>query len=66
MNIETIQIDIAKLELRPGDMIVLRYDMMLTFEQREAIIRAVEQYIPDHQVMVFDGGATVEILRPAT
>jgi serine phosphatase RsbU (regulator of sigma subunit) len=54
--------EIAKLELQPGDMIVLRTDLLLNKEQLSSIREAAQQQFPGIKVVVLTAGISLAVL----
>lgn len=52
-------------ELKPGDVVVLRYDEVLTQDAVDRIAERLREIFPDHKVMVLDRGARLEAVRPS-
>jgi len=64
MTDEITRFEIAKLELRPGDKIVIRTELMLTKEQVVYIRERFQPFVPDNEIIVLTAGMTMEVLRP--
>lgn len=56
--------EIAKLELKPGDTIVLRTEMHLTPEQCRVLREAAAQQFPDNKVVFLNAGLSLAVLSP--
>jgi hypothetical protein len=54
--------DIKKVNLAEGDIVVLRYQQILSREQRDGAIKFTRASFPDNKVVCLDGGATIDIL----
>lgn len=66
MTEEVTRFEIAKLELRAGDKLVVRSEMHLSREQMAHIHDSVKCHLPDDvEVIVLGSGLTVEVLRKA-
>ena len=59
------QIDsIRVMRLHPGDTLVINVQRVLKREQRDQMLRTVQQLIPEGvKCMVLDGGVDLEVLR---
>jgi hypothetical protein len=56
--------EIAKLELRDGDTVVVKTDLHLTMDQAKALGDRVKEFTPNGiKVLVLASGVTLEILR---
>jgi len=55
--------EIAKLELREGDILVLRTDLILTREQAESLKARINDEISGVKVMVLTGGLSLAVLQ---
>lgn len=56
---------IARLNLRPGDTVVLQTDMVLTGEQAEAIRDRTKAMFPQHEVVFLTAGVRIGVMRGA-
>ena len=56
-------VDMAVLDLKPGDTIVLRSEKMLDQQQYDTIKTLVAAEFPGHRVVVLDGGLELSLLR---
>ncbi len=54
--------EIAKLDLKPGDRIILRTKKVLSEKAYENIQASAEQIFPGHQVIVLEEGLGIEIV----
>jgi hypothetical protein len=64
MTDDVTRFEIAKLELREGDSLVVKSDLHLSLEQRKYIEQSLRRFVPDHvKVIVLDSGLTLEVLR---
>jgi len=64
MTEDIARFEIAKLELAPGDIVVVKTELHLSKEQTGYIENFVRQHIPDDcDVMVLGGGLTIEVLK---
>jgi hypothetical protein len=50
------------LELRPGQILVVKYDGFLTLEAQERITSKLKQKFPDNQVMILEGGLDIGVI----
>jgi hypothetical protein len=58
------EFQIAKLDVRAGDRVVLKTDHMLSKEQTDYIREAVQRQLPaDVVVVVLGGGLSLDVLR---
>lgn len=53
---------IAKLELGPDDVVVVRCDDNLTAERAQGIAKAVNEAIPDHKCIVLARNLSIEVI----
>lgn len=60
MNIEIEEI--RKVNLSDGDVVVVRFDCILTHEQRQSFINSIDGVFPDNKVLALDGGASIDVL----
>ena len=61
---EITRFEIAKLELTPGDIVLIKTDMVLSREQAERLQKMVDDMVPrDVKVLVLSAGVTLEVLR---
>jgi hypothetical protein len=63
MTDDVTRFEIAKLELRPGDKVVIKTDLFLTKDQVERIKESWLRLVPDNEIIVITGGMTIEVLR---
>ncbi len=64
MQVNLSEGTIAKLELQPGDSLVVKTDnRLLTAQQAGDIIAAVQAVCPGHEVLVLPAGSNLGILR---
>lgn len=68
MNARTMATDIAKLELREGDVLVLKTPGAMSVEQGDRIRNHLAELIPgfSNKVLILDGSSDLQILRPET
>jgi hypothetical protein len=52
------------LRLEPGDVLVLRYEHKMRPETIDTISQRLKAFFADNRVMVLDGGASIEVVRP--
>lgn len=58
------EFQIAKLELREGDTLVLRMEAVLRHEIRDALYDSLKKIVPEGvKCAILDGGMTLEVLR---
>ena len=63
MTDEVTRFEIAKLELREGDKLVVKTELFLTKDQVKYIEESFKRYVPDNEVVVVSAGMTLEVLR---
>lgn len=56
---------LSRLNLRPGDTVVVMTDMLLSSERARGIVKQVEEFVPGHRVIVLDGGIKIGVLGKA-
>lgn len=57
--------EIAKLEIKPGDFLVLRFKERLNAQQVDCLRAAVERQLPSGvKALVFDGQVDLQVLAP--
>lgn len=62
MDITEIQV----MHLQPGDTLVLKTDLTLNSNQREAATKQLELLVPNGvKAVILDSGLSLEVLRPA-
>lgn len=66
INADLIVTEIKRVELRPGDLIVLRSPYRLTRTSADALVETVRAAIPDRRVMVLllDEGVEIDVVSP--
>lgn len=62
-NVEVVRMEIAKLEMRPGDVLVVRSSQRLSQEAMTRIGDVVRKAVPGQRVMVVDPGTEFLLLR---
>lgn len=62
MSTADIDYRIAKLETKPGDILVFTTPRMLSAEMADHLRKYVARVLPDIQVLVVGGGADVSLL----
>jgi len=66
MTDEVTRFEIAKLELAPGDILVVKTELILSKEQTAYIETMFKQHIPEScSVMVVGGGLDIGVLKKA-
>lgn len=61
MDITEIQV----MHLQPGDTLVLKTDLALSVNQREAATKQLELLVPNGvKTVILDSGLSLEVLRP--
>lgn len=65
---EALQIigDISKVDLQPGDVVVVKLARALTQAAGDKLAELVQPYFPDHQVLVLSDGIDLEVVRRVT
>ncbi len=63
MQVNLTEATIAKLELQPGDSLVVKTDNRFTSRQAHEIINAVRAVCPGHEVLFLPAGSNIGILR---
>ncbi len=65
MTVNVVAVEIAKLSLRPGDLLVLTLPGHVTDEVRSQAGALFAKLAPEGaNVVVLDGGATLSVVRP--
>lgn len=59
-----VHLDVEKLDLSPGDVVLVRSRERLSPEILEAIVEAAARKLPDQRVLVVDGAFSVSALGP--
>ena len=54
--------EVAKLDLRPGDMVVARLNKPITFEAVERMREEWAKRFPDNKIVIFEGCSEVSVL----
>ena len=62
---ESLEYQIARLTVTPGDVIVFKTKTMLTAEQGERIRSMIIEIVPHARAMVLGGGAEIDLLTAA-
>jgi hypothetical protein len=57
--------EIAKLELNPGDTIILKVAGKLSYEMIERLKNQIESFSPGHKALVLDQGLDLSVVAPA-
>lgn len=57
--------DLARLELKPGDILVLTVESHIPEESKAQIRRWFKDEVPDHKLVILDGGAKLEVVAEA-
>jgi len=55
--------DMARLDLKPGDILAIRVPRIFCDEQRAAMKQALESQMPGRKVIVLDGGMDIAAIR---
>lgn len=63
ITLSVIPAEIAVLDLKPGDMIMVRVPSVLSSAQRERIMRWLAEAFPGHTTALLDGGVELTIVR---
>lgn len=56
--------DLQRLELKPGDILVLKVDFKLSDSARNALYREIRAAFPDHRILILDTGIDMGVLSP--
>ena len=65
MDVRAITVEVSKLSLKPGDILAIRCERILTMEQRAHMRKALEGIAPDGvKVAVLDAGCSLSIVEP--
>ena len=65
MDVRAITVEVSKLSLKPGDVLAIRCDRILTSDQMAQMQQAFELIAPDGvKFAVFDAGCTLSIVEP--
>lgn len=63
-NTEVVRVEIAKLELRAGDTLVVKSDREITREQAQNMRTHMQRFVgEDVEVLVLGAGMSIEVLR---
>ena len=62
---EIPEFKIARLDLRPGDILVVKSPDILSHEQVQFISRLLKEECPNHRVMVLSSGMDLAVLTKA-
>ena len=57
--------ELQAVTLKPGDILLLRFEQTLAPFQRDHLKRYLDETFPGYTCLVLDGGAEVSILRPS-
>jgi hypothetical protein len=60
---EVASIQIAKLELKPGDKIILKYPGRLSDVAFERLRVSMKPYFPDHEIIILEENMDIQIAR---
>jgi hypothetical protein len=58
--------EIRRVELKPGDVLVVRTAKVLSVQSAEDLKRQIETRFPGHLVVVMDSSLSLEVLEPVT
>lgn len=64
MSIEAISVAVAKLNLEPDDVLVVRVSQRISQEMHDRIQSTVKHVFPGRKVMIVDPGTEFVVLRP--
>jgi hypothetical protein len=64
-DMESVRFEIARLDLRPGDILVLRFQDRLRPEAIEHIRLTMKDVAGDHRCLVLENGAELAVLTAA-
>lgn len=57
--------DIQRVRLEPGDVLVVRYDCIITVEAHDRIKRQLSGAFPNNRVLVFDSNPQLSVIESA-
>lgn len=57
-------VDLTVLDVKPGDTILLRHELMVDQETCERLVATCQRAFPGHTIVVLDGGLELSVLRP--
>ncbi len=60
---EAVRVEVAKLELRPGDSVIIKVPFKIRPEQVDHIWKSVSEAMKDCRVIILDSGMSMEVLR---
>ena len=61
-KLKVVQMEIAKLALKPGDTIILKYAGKLSYEIMERLKTHIELFFPGHRALVLDQGLELQVV----
>lgn len=65
MDVRAITVEVSKLSLKPGDILAIRCDQILTIDRMTDMRNALEVIAPDGvKVAVLDAGCSLSIVEP--
>lgn len=56
--------EIKRTQLKPGDIIVLRFDSVLSCQGRASVYEYMNTTFPEHKCAIFDGVMSFDVLSP--
>jgi len=54
--------DVQRIRLRPGDVLVLSYDRMLSYPEQERVVEKMKSVFPNNRTLVLGGGITLAVV----
>jgi hypothetical protein len=56
--------EVRRLELRPGDLVVLKCDATLTSQECDAILESARHFFPGHRIVIVQPGFDIGVMGP--
>lgn len=63
LNMEAIQVEISKLSLEPGDVVVIRVDHELEDSEMSYLNKMMTEIFPSNRGVVLGKGASLEVVK---
>ena len=57
-----LRFTVGKLDLKPGDMVVVKFPGKLTADGVDALQRGLKEIFPDHRAIVLENGADIDVI----
>lgn len=64
-DIDDIEFKIARLDLRPGDILVVKFPHLLSMAQARSMQAIIQRVAPDHRSLILERGMDLAILTAA-